>query len=166
MLRRSASTAERIVLLFDRIGQYMLPLLMGLIVIDVVGRRFLALPTVAIQEAEWHAHGVLFLFCIGATYLRDGHVRVELIRDRLSERARAVIEVAGTILFLLPYMAVILWYGIDLAVQSYASGEGSAAAQGLGSRWVIKSALPIGFALMMLAGAVVLFRSLAPDRVS
>lgn len=156
MLNHLIAGAERIVFVFDRIGQYMLPVLMGLIVVDVVGRRLLSLPTVAIQEAEWHVHGVLFLFCIAGTYLRDGHVRVELIRERLARRAQALIEAAGTVLFLLPYMLVLLWFGIGFAAQSYMTGETSPAAEGLDARWIIKSALPVGVVLMILSGVVTL----------
>jgi len=134
----------------------MLPVLMGLIILDVLGRRFLSLPTVAIQEAQWHVHGALFLFCIAGTYLRDGHVRVDLIRERLARPARVFIETAGTLLFLLPYMLVLLWFGTGFAVQSYITGDSSPAAEGLGARWIIKSALPVGFVLVILAGIVTL----------
>lgn len=156
MFRSVTAIAERIVFAFDRIGQYMLPLLMALIVLDVVGRRLLSLPTVAIQEAEWHVHGVLFLFCIAGTYLRDGHVRVDLIRENLASRAKAIVETVGNLLFLFPYMLVLLWFGVGFAVQSYISGDSSPAAEGLGARWIIKSALPVGFMLMIAAGVVTL----------
>ena len=86
---------ERVVFALDRLGQWLFPLLMALIVVDVIGRRLLSLPTVAIQEAEWHVHGALFLSCLAATYLRDRHVRVEIVRERLGPRVRAGIELAG-----------------------------------------------------------------------
>lgn len=150
--------ASAIVTFFDRVGQWMLPILMGLIVIDVIGRRFLSLPTVALQEAQWHIHGVLFLFCIGATYLEDGHVRVDVLGERLAQTTQRAIEIAGTVLFLIPIVAVNFYYSLDLALVAFESGERSAAPEGLGARWIIKAMLPVGFALLGLAALVMLVR--------
>ena len=148
-------TLRRIVFGLDRVGQYLFPVLTALIVLDVVGRRFLSLPTVAIQEAQWHVHGALFLLCIAATYLRDRHVRVEILRERFGPRAQAGIEFVGNVLFVLPYMALLLWLSAQFAVQAFVSGEASPAAEGLSMRWIVKSVLPVGFAAMILASLVV-----------
>ena len=152
--------SEKVIQAFDWVGRMMFPILMLLIVLDVLGRRLFALPTVAIQEAEWHAHGVLFLLTIAAAYLRDNHVRVEVLRDSFSPRTKRVIEVAGCLLFLLPYMLLVGWIGVDFTIAAYESGEGSSAAEGLGNRWIVKTFMPIGFALMALSALVVAARTL------
>lgn len=151
---------HRTVFLVDRFGQYLFPVLMGLIVLDVVGRRLLSLPTVAIQEAQWHVHGAIFLFCIAATYLKNRHVRVEILRERFSPRLQAGIELAGNLLFVLSYMALLCWLSVDFATQSFLNGEGSPAAEGLPMRWIIKSMMVIGFTTMILASILVCLASL------
>lgn len=154
----------RVVFFFDRIGQYMFPLLVLLIVFDVLGRRVFSLPTVSFQEAEWHVHGVLFLLTVGATYLRNGHVRVEILHEKLSARAHDVIELVGGLVFVLPYMAVIFWFSVQFAWSAFVSGEGSSAAEGLSHRWIIKAVLPLGALLVALATVAVMLRRIAALR--
>lgn len=159
-MRALLALSERIILAFGWFGRLMFPILMFLIVLDVVGRRLFSLPTVAIQEAEWHVHGALFLLTVAAAYLSDEHVRVEVLRDRFSPQIKRIVEAAGCLLFMLPYMALLVWISLDFAYASFESGEGSAAAEGLEQRWIIKSFLPVGFALMALAALAVCARTL------
>ena len=105
-----------------------------------------------VQEMEWHLHAALFLMCLGFAYVRDAHVRIELVRDVLKPRTRVWIELAGCLLFMVPYCYVVLHYGIENALRSYSIGERSAAQTGLDHRFVIKAMLPLGFALIALAG--------------
>lgn len=105
-----------------------------------------------VQEMEWHLHATLFLLCLGFAYVRDAHVRIELVRDTLRPRTRVWVELAGALLFMVPYCYVIMKFGIENALRSFHSGESSAAMTGLDHRFVIKSMLPLGFALIALAG--------------
>lgn len=105
-----------------------------------------------LQEAQWHLHAALFLLCFGYAYVKDAHVRIELVRDRMAPRTRVWIELLGCCLFLIPYCFVIFTYGYEFAYRSWATGEISAAQTGLSHRFVIKSFLPIGFTLLALAG--------------
>lgn len=134
--------------------------LMVIIVFDVVGRRFLALPTVRLQELQWYLHGIMLLLTLGYAYLAEAHVRIDVLAQRLSERARILIEIAGICLFLVPYLGLLLYLSVGFAWQAYQSGEASSAAQGFGDRWIIKAFLPLGFGVTLLAGVVVLRRSL------
>lgn len=134
--------------------------IIAVIVLDVVSRHFFATGSVALQELEWHFHGVLFLLAIALTYQRDGHVRIDVVSHRLSERARAWIEVAGCLLFLLPYSAVLCWLSLGFVVRSWGFAEVSDAPGGLGYRWLIKSFLPLAFALIFLQGVSVLSKEL------
>lgn len=134
--------------------------LMFLIVFDVIGRRFLSLPTIMLQELEWYLHGILLLLTLGYAYLADAHVRIDVIAQRFSPRTRTLIEIAGICLFLVPYLGVLLYLSIGFAWHAFETGEASSAAQGLGGRWIIKAFLPAGFLLTLLAGIVILRRNL------
>lgn len=115
----------------------------------------------ALQELEWHLHTVLFLFCLGYAYIKGAHVRIDLIRERLSFRTRALIEILGIVFFLLPFCGLVIVYGIDFTVVSFEQGEGSASGGGLAHRWIIKAALPAGMALLALSGLASLLRHIA-----
>ncbi len=99
---------------------------------------------------------------IGRAYLADRHVRVDILRERLSARARARLERVLLVVLLLPVCLVLLWFGVRLAWLSFEQGEASRAALGLPFRWVVKAALPVGTLLLFLAGCCRLLRPLPP----
>ncbi len=138
------------------------------IVYDVLQRKYLDLnpaftntdwyrvfTSTRLQEMEWHLHAVLFLMCLGFAYVRDAHVRIELVRERLGPRTRVWIELLGCFFFLVPYCYIVVLYGTDFAERSFAILERSSAQTGLELRFIIKSFLPIGFMMLALAGASV-----------
>lgn len=111
-----------------------------------------------VQEMEWHLHAALFLLVLGYAYIKDTHVRIELVRDKMRPRTRVWVELAGSLLFMVPYCYVVMKYGIENATRSFDIGESSAALTGLPNRFIIKSMLPLGFALIALAGLAVAMR--------
>lgn len=134
--------------------------LMATIIFDVVSRRFFVLGSTKLQEFEWHLHTVLFMLCLGYAYIKDAHVRIELVREHLRPRTQIWLELLGCVLFMLPYCLMIAYFGIDFVARSYASGEISSAMTGLPHRWIIKAFMPAGFILLLMSGLSVLLRSI------
>lgn len=132
--------------------------LIGVTIFDIITRRFLVLGSTRIQEFEWHMHVVLFGLLIGYAYLKDTHVRIDLVRERLGERTQWWLEIIGCLLFLLPYCALVIYFSYDFTVRAFTSDEISASATGLSHRWIIKSIIPIGFSLLALAGLATILR--------
>ncbi|MCB1490368.1 MAG: TRAP transporter small permease subunit [Rhodobiaceae bacterium] len=151
-----------------RVAAWLFIPMMAIIFYDVMQRKYLdydqgfadsflftLLPSTKLQEGEWHLHGILFLLCLGYAYMKDAHVRIELVRDHMGPRSRVWLELLGCTLFLIPYCMLIYGYGYQFAEKSFAINEVSASLTGLPHRWVIKSFLPIGFTVLALAGAAV-----------
>jgi TRAP-type mannitol/chloroaromatic compound transport system permease small subunit len=113
-----------------------------------------------LQELEWHLHGVLLLMTFGLAYMKDAHVRIELVRDKLRTRTRLWIELVGIVLFLMPYCGIVMWFGWDFAMRSAANHEVSAALTGLSHRWVIKSFVGLGFLMLFIGAMAHLLRTL------
>ncbi len=126
------------------------------ILIDVVSRQLFNNSSVGLQELEWHFHGALFLLSMGFTYLEDAHVRVDLFREKYSDKTKRLIEIFGCVFFLIPYCVVVAYFGIDFALKSFFANEMSATSDGLSYRWVIKSMLPIGFLILGLSATSIL----------
>ncbi|PVH30077.1 TRAP transporter small permease subunit [Pararhodobacter oceanensis] len=105
-----------------------------------------------LQEMQWHLHAVLFLMALGYGYVKDAHVRIELVRETLRSRTRAWIELLGAVLFMVPYCYVVIKYGNENALRAFHIGEGSDALTGLDYRFIIKGFLPVGFVFVALAG--------------
>ena len=136
-----------------------LPTLIGVSAYDIVGRQFYNTGSTRLQELEWHLFLALVMSAIGFAYLRDVHVRIDVLRNRLSPRKKAGIEIAGYAAALVPFCLVVIIYGSELAWLAFVSGEKSRAALGLPMRWIIKSSLPLGAFLLLLAGTTVFLRN-------
>jgi TRAP-type mannitol/chloroaromatic compound transport system permease small subunit len=157
-LAKVADAIDRCVIAIGRASTWLALPLAAVIIFDVITRRFLVLGSTKLQELEWHLHAVLFMFCVGFAYIVNAHVRIDLFRDKLSDRGKSWIELIGCALFAIPYVALLLVLSIDAAYDSYLVGEGSSAGTGLSHRWIIKSCMSIGFLLLLLACVSIMLR--------
>ena len=120
--------------------------------IDVVMRYLFNTSFVFTQELEWHLFGFIFLIGAGYTLLHDGHVRVDIIYQRLGLKGRAWINFCGVILFLIPGCIMVITTSWKFTANSFAILEGSPDPGGIPFRFVLKSCIPIGFTLLLLQG--------------
>lgn len=117
---------------------------------DVFTRYFLKRSSVAVQELEWHLFAVIFLLGAGFAFKHDRHVRVDLFYARLSPKGRAWIDLLGALFFLIPFAALIIWTSYTFVHNAFVIRETSPDPGGLPARYILKAALPAGFALLLL----------------
>lgn len=141
-----------------------LPGLILVSIIDITGRRFLQYSSTPLQELAWHFFFACVMFALGYTYIKDRHVRVDILRERLKARWKARLERGLLIIFLLPMCLILIWFGSRMTWLSYLQDEGSRAALGLSARWIIKAALPVGALLLFMAGCYRLSHPTISDR--
>lgn len=105
----------------------------------------------AYLDLQWYFFSLIFL--LGAAYglLHDVHVRVDVVYGRLSRKARAWIDLAGTVLFMLPFSILMLYVSWPAVRNSWQIREVSPDPGGL-ARWPIKAVILIGFTLLVLQG--------------
>jgi len=111
-------------------------------------------------EIQWYLFSAVFLFCAGYTLLHNQHVRIDVVASHLSKRARAWIDVLGTLFFLLPMATVIMWLSWPVFTQSYRIHEMSSNAGGL-IIWPARLMVPVGFFLLVLQGISELIKRIA-----
>ena len=160
-LLKISSKLENILEAIGKLGAWLSLPLIGIIMFDIISRKFFVLGSTKLQEMEWHLHAALFLLALGYAYLKNSHVRIEVIREGFSTKLKAILEVIGVIIFILPYTGLIVWFGIDFVSRSYGLQEVSSALTGLSHRWVIKAFVPMGMAFLWLAGISVLLRNIS-----
>ena len=127
-------------------------LLVVIIFIDVIMRYTLNTSFVFVQELEWHLFGFIFLIGAGYTLLHDGHVRVDIIYQRLGSRGRAWVNFIGVLLFLIPGCWMVISTSWKFVMNSFALLEGSPDPGGIPLRFIIKGCIPVGFVLLLLQG--------------
>lgn len=125
---------------------------------DVLMRYVFNDVSIGMQELEWHLYATIFLLGIPYGVQTAGHVRVDLIYDNLSIKAKAWIDLLGCIFLLLPFALLVAYYGVGFALEAYHLGETSGDPGGLPYRWVIKAVIPFAFFSIVISGVGLLFR--------
>jgi TRAP-type mannitol/chloroaromatic compound transport system permease small subunit len=126
---------------------------------NALAKHFLGQGSNAWLEAQWYVFGALFLLGAGYTLKHNGHVRIDVLHQRLSTKARAWIDLLGGVLFLLPFAGLLAWLSWPLFAESLRIHEMSPDAGGL-VRWPVKLLLPAGFALLFLQGLSEIVKSI------
>lgn len=105
----------------------------------------------AFLEAQWYLYDLVFL--LGAAYAlkRNAHVRVDVFNRRWSLKWRAIAELAGIFLFLLPFCIMVIFFCWEPVLDSWQRGELSNDPGGL-PRYPIKTVIPISFAWLAVQG--------------
>lgn len=116
---------------------------------DVVMRYFFHNSSVGMQEMEWHLFSIIILFGVSVALLEEGHVRVDFLYDRFSVKKRAVINIIGTVFFLLPLAFLVFFTSYDFVMDSFKIHEISENPGGLHYRYIIKGMIPLAFAMLI-----------------
>jgi TRAP-type mannitol/chloroaromatic compound transport system permease small subunit len=147
----------------ERIGKGIawLTLILVLVVcFDVISRYVFKSSSVGVQELEWHIFAVIFLMGAAYTLKHDKHVRVDIIFSRLTEKKQAVVNIIGTVLFLIPFSVLIIFSSFDFVWNSFTIGESSPDPGGLPARFILKAVLPLSFIFILFQGTALLFKSI------
>ncbi len=134
-------------------------LLVLVFVYDVTMRYMFNQTSVAIFEVEWHLFAMIFLLGAGFAFKHDRHVRVDLFYAKFLPRTKALVNLLGSLLFLVPFCLVGIYYASNFAYQSFLIGEGSSDPGGLPYRFVIKSMIPLGLSFLLLQGISLILKS-------
>jgi len=134
-------------------------LMIMVVFVDVVARYGFDSGSIAMQELEWHLFAAVFL--LGAAYAlrEDAHVRVDLFYARMSPRRKALIDIVGAVVFIIPMCSLILYSSWDVVSYSYQIQEISSDPGGLPYRFAFKALLPIGYFLVMLQSLAMISRN-------
>ena len=144
--------ADRLIGLFGEIASLLWTVLMLVIVFQVVLRYVFGLGSIMLEETQWHLYAVGFMLGLSFTEVRERNVRIDVLAENFSQKTRLWVELVGITVFLLSFTLLAIWFAVPFVVTSWELHEVSAAPGGLPYRWVLKSFLITGFALLALAG--------------
>lgn len=102
-------------------------------------------------ESQWYLFSLVFLLAGGYALRHDVHVRVDVIYGRLNKIQKTWIDLIGTIIFLIPFSVMMIWFSWDWVINSWTVLEQSPDPDGL-ARYPIKSMILIAFILLLLQG--------------
>lgn len=105
----------------------------------------------SLNELQWHLLAIVTMLALPYALVENRHVRVDMIYAGLSPRRRTLVDLAGDVLFLLPFCIVIGYLSLRFVTFAFTTGEQSTYG-GLVDRWIVKAFLPLGLALLFLTG--------------
>lgn len=147
----------------DRIGRAVLWLTLIVVMVsaaNAVSRKAFHMSSNAWLELQWYLFGAIFLLAAGYTYLRNEHVRVDVLASKFPPRVQVMIEIFGVVFFLLPAAGLVFWLSLPYFYESWRLQELSSNTGGL-IRWPAKLLIPVGFGLLILSGVSRLIRCVA-----
>ena len=125
----------------------------------VVARYAFGLGSIWLSETVIYANAALFLLASAWTLAAGGHVRVDVFYAQASARARARIDLIGSLLLLMPFALTLLLLSTPFAARSWAILERSQELSGLPLVFLLKTLIPVFAALMALQGVAQAMRA-------
>jgi TRAP-type mannitol/chloroaromatic compound transport system permease small subunit len=136
--------------------------------VNAILRKAFDLSSNSWLELQWVLFGIVFLLCAPWTLLDNEHIRIDIVSNMMTKKARNVIDVVGHVFFLIPLCVVMIITGGPFFMRSYEVNEQSGNAGGL-PQWPAKSLIIIGFAFLLVQGIselikrIAVMRGLIPD---
>jgi TRAP-type mannitol/chloroaromatic compound transport system permease small subunit len=154
----------------DRINEWIGKSVSWLILIAVlvsatnaILRKTMNISSNAWLEFQWYLFGAAFLGAAAYTLKQNEHIRIDILYGALSRRKQHWIDLIGHILFLMPFVLLMLYFLVPYVMISMNSGEVSQNAGGL-IIWPAKMLLLIGFILLMFQGISEIIKKIAVMR--
>ena len=130
------------------------PLLTLTILIHVVLRYTLGINLVWLEELHWQLYAYLGTLSVAFSFITNGHVRLDLLRNRFSQQTLRTVEAFGLMFFVVPFTGLISWHGFRSVMQSYVIGEHSVNEQGLPCTFIVKLALPLSCVCILFVASI------------
>jgi len=116
--------------------------------------------SIFLQESLLYMHSMIFLAGAAYTLKHNGHVRVDVIYSRLGDKARAWINLLGSLIFLFPVLGIIGWMAWPYMMDSWQILEGSIETSGIQAVYLLKTMILLFVITMILQGVALICHSL------
>jgi TRAP-type mannitol/chloroaromatic compound transport system permease small subunit len=136
----------------DLVGRATSWLALGLALVmgaNVLLRYGFSLGFIWAQELEWHIMVPICLFGMSYALLHGEHVRVDVLYQSFSPRNKHAVDIVAAFLSI-ALCIIVIRLSLPYVYQSWSIGEGTANPGGIEYRYIVKSLIPIGFAILLL----------------
>jgi TRAP-type mannitol/chloroaromatic compound transport system permease small subunit len=159
-LRRLIGILDGLAEMLGRFASVFAPLMLLVTCYIVVTRYVLNTGSVAVQDLVTYCNALIFTLGAGYTLKHDAHVRVDIFYSPASPRAKAAINLLGSLLFLLPVMVFLLWACWQYVASAWAIREGSPDTGGLPYVYLLKTLILVMGGVLIAQGVAEALRSL------
>ena len=125
----------------------------------VIARYAFDVGSIAAQESILYLHACVFLIGAASALKHDKHVRVDIFYRNFSPKTKAAVDLAGTLLFLLPMAGFLLIESLPYVQAAWSVREGSREAGGLPYVYLLKTLIPVAAGLLGFQALILVLRS-------
>ena len=147
-----ADTIDRLNTAIGRAAAWLCVAVVLIQFVVVVMRYAFGAGSIWLQESILYSHAGLFLLAAAWTLRNEGHVRVDIFYGPASPRTKAIVDLSGALLLLIPFAAAILYFSLPYVMRSWAIAEGSRETSGLPFVYVLKTLIPVFAGMLILQG--------------
>lgn len=178
-MSRLINAVHRMTTWLGNIASALLIALVVIMALNILASFAFRTPSIGLDELSWHLYAAIFLLGIPYTLKAGAHVRVDIFYEHFSPKTRALVDVIGTLIFLIPTCVIICWAGWNFTLSAYqlggqpesvaeffdklvstGIGEKSQDPGGLLNRWIIKGVIPLSFLFLLAAAIAFLFEKI------
>ncbi len=145
------------------IGEYISWFIIFMVIIQliiVMARYIFGIGFLKLQELLIYLHGLSFTLAAGYTLLNDEHVRVDLIYRASSDMYKSIINILGSLFFLIPFCLITYSTSLPYVKRSWKIFEGSPETSGLNAVYLLKTALIIFPLLLLIQALSIIYRNI------
>ena len=154
------SLVDRFTAKVGTVAAWLVVPLMVIVVYEVIVRHIFNAPTLWTYDTLWMLYSANFLLGGGFTLWKKGHIRIDIIHDTFSERAKLVVDTFIYALMFFAPCAVLTWVSGEYAWESWATGENLSTTSWAFPAGPIKTVMPIGFFLITLQSVAEVIRNI------
>lgn len=160
ILRKTVQSIDAFSIWTGRVVGWLVIPLMGVMVYEVMSRKFFLRPTAWASDVSYMLDGALFM--LGAAYAlaRNAHIRTDFLYRHWSPRVQGTVDALLYLLLFFPGIGLFLWAGWDFAYASWLQGERAVTSAWRAPIYLLKMVIPATAALLLLQGVSEFLKSL------
>jgi TRAP-type mannitol/chloroaromatic compound transport system permease small subunit len=164
-----ASIADRIDRFTGTIGRAVMWCTLFVVLVQfavVLMRYVLGIGSLWLSESIIYGHAALFMLAAAWTLRENGHVRVDIFYAEAAPRRKALVDLIGALLLLMPFALVLAWLSLPYVARSWVILERSRETSGLPAVFLLKTLIPLFALTMALQGVSQAIRAVEVLRTS
>ena len=146
----TARFIERISYIIGLIGAWVMAPLVLSMVYEVIARKLLDAPTFWAYEVGYMLAGTTYMFGMAYCLKVGGHIRVDFIYEGLSLKRKAIVNLLGYLILMLPGAIWVTWGLFGYAIEAYDANEVSGESAWNPIIWPFRAVWVIGYAALCL----------------
>lgn len=157
-MRKALKTIDAINTFMGEKLKFVVLFLIAVVCSEVAMRYVFNSPTSQLPVIQTWTGTLLYSFAFGYVLLLKGHVRVDVLYSRFSDRMKAIVDVVLWFLFFLPAIGYLTYTAFNWAVYAWETNEKSMMTYWYPILGPVRTILFLGLLLFFLQGVATLIR--------